>query len=94
MIQTSENFLRPYVERHPETWSQHLALAEFAANNAVNVATSHILFFLNSGDHPLVPLVFLHGRGVSSRTKAVQIMVNPMNTALEEVRTNLTVTQT
>ena len=32
MIQTLENFLRPYVERHPQTWSQYLALVEFAAN--------------------------------------------------------------
>ena len=39
MIQTMENFLRPYVERRPASWSQHLTLAEFAANNAVNVAT-------------------------------------------------------
>ena len=31
MIQTMENFLRSYVERRPTDWSQHLALAEFAA---------------------------------------------------------------
>ena len=24
MIQTLENFLRPYVKRHPQTWSQYL----------------------------------------------------------------------
>ena len=65
MIQTLENFLRPYVERHPETWSTELALAEFAANNAVNVATGHTPFFLNSGNYPLVPSMFLHGKGVS-----------------------------
>ena len=52
MIQTLENFLRPYVERHPQTWSQYLALAEFAANNTVNVATGYSPFFLNSGDPP------------------------------------------
>ena len=28
-----ENFLRPYIKRRPTSWSQHLALAEFAANN-------------------------------------------------------------
>ena len=38
-IRTLENFLRPYVEEHPETWSTRLSLAEFAANNAINVAT-------------------------------------------------------
>ena len=59
-----ENFLRPYVERHPQTWSQYLALAAFAANNAVNAATGYSPFFFNFGDHHLVPSVFMHGGGV------------------------------
>ena len=77
MIQTLENFLRPYVERHPQTWSQYLALAEFAANNVVNVGVGYSPFYLNSGDHPLVPSVLMHGRGVSSKIEAVQTMVGP-----------------
>ena len=83
MIQTLENFLRPYVKRHPQTWSQYLALAEFAANNAMNVATGYSPFFLNSGDHPLVPSVFMHGGGVSSQVEAMQTMVDRMKTALD-----------
>ena len=93
MIQTLENFLRPYVERNPQTWSQQLALAEFAANNAVNVATGHTPFFLQSGDHPIVPSVLMHGGGGSSRVEAVQVMVDRMKTALEEAQANLTVAQ-
>ena len=93
MIQTLENFLRLYVERHPQTWSQYLALVEFAANNAINVATGYSPFFLNSADHPLVPSVFMHGGGVSSQVEAVQTMVDRMKTALEEARANLTVAQ-
>ena len=46
MIQTLENFLRPYIERNPQTWSRQLALVEFATNNAINVATGHTPFFL------------------------------------------------
>ena len=76
MIQTLENFLRPYVERHPQTWSQYLALAEFAANNVVNMATGYSPFFLNLGDHPSVPSVFMHGGGVSSQVEAMQTMVD------------------
>ena len=90
MIQTLENFLRPYVKRHPQTWSQYLALAEFAANNAVNVAMGYSPFFLNSGDHPLVPSVFMHGGDVSSQVEVVQTMVDLMKTALEEAQANLT----
>ena len=84
MIQTLENFLRPYVERNPQTWSQQLALAEFVANNAVNVATGHTPFFLQSGDHPIVPSVLMHGGGGLSRVEAMQVMVDQMKTALEE----------
>ena len=76
MIQTMENFLKLYVERRSAGWSEHLALAEFAANNAVNVATGYALFFLNSGDHPIVLSFFLHGRDVSSHVEVVQTMVD------------------
>ena len=68
-------------------------VAAFAANNAVNVATGYNPFFLNSGDHSLVPSVFMHGGGVSSQVEAVQTMVDRMKTALEEAQANLTVAQ-
>ena len=84
--------MRPYVERHPTDWPRHLSLAEFAANNAVNVATGFSPFFLNSGDHPIFPTQILHG-GVSSNVEAVQLMVERMKTALEEAQTSLVVTQ-
>ena len=93
MIQTLENFLRPYVERKPQTWSQRLALAEFAANNVVNVATGHTPFFLQSVDHPIVPSVLMHGGSGLSRVKAMQVMVDWMKKVLEEVQTNLTIVQ-
>ena len=85
--------MRPYVERHPQTWSQYLALAEFAANNAINVAMGYSPFYLNSGDHPLAPSVLMHGGGVSSKIEAVQTMVDRMKTTLEEAQANLTVAQ-
>ena len=91
MIQTMENFLRSYVGRRPAGWSQHLALAEFAANNAVSVAIGYTPFFLNFGDHPIVLLILLHGRDVSSHVEAVQTMVDRMKTALEEAHANLSV---
>ena len=63
------------------------------ANNAVNVATGYSPFYLNSGDHPFVPSVLMHGGGVSSKSEAVQTMVDQMKTALEEAQANLTVAQ-
>ena len=76
--------MRLYVERHPKTWSQYLALAEFATNNVVNVAIGYSPFFLNLGDHPLVFSVCMHGGGVLSQVEVVQTMVDRMKTALEE----------
>ena len=87
-IQTLENFLRPYVERDPQNWVKQLPLAEFAANNAVNVAMGYTPFFLNSGDHPILPTSILQGHG-TSRVEAVQLMVERMKTALEEAQANL-----
>ena len=68
-------------------------LAEFVANNVVNVAERHTHFFLQFGGHPIVPLVLMHGGGGSSRVEAVQVMVDRMKTALEEACINLTVAQ-
>ena len=87
-IQKLENFLRPYVERDPQNWVKQLPLAEFAANNAVNVAMGYSPFFLNSGDHPILPSTLLQGHG-TSRVEAVQLMVERMKTALEEAQANL-----
>ena len=87
-IQTLENFLRPFVERDPRRWTQQLSLAEFAANNAVNVATGFTPFFLNSGNHPILPTTLMQGQG-SSRVESVQIMVKRMKMALEEAQANL-----
>ena len=57
------------------------------------MATGYSPFYLNSGDHPLVPSVLMHGGGVSSKIEAVQTMVDRMKTALEEAQANLTVAQ-
>ena len=61
------------------------------ANNAVNVATGYTLFFLNSGDHPIVLSILLHGRDVSSHVEDMQTMVARMKTALEEAQANLSI---
>ena len=81
MIQTLENFLRPYVERNPSEWTQHLTLAGFAANNAVSTATGYSPFYLNDGEHPIVPSTFLRMSG-PSQVVAVQEMVDRMKAAL------------
>ena len=67
---------------------KQLPLTEFAANNAVNVATGYSPFFLNSGDYPILPATLLQGHG-TSRVEAVQLMVERMKATLEETQANL-----
>ena len=92
MIQTLENFLRPYVERNVSEWTQHLGLAEFAANNAVSTATGYSPFYPNGSEHPIVPSTFL-GMFGTSQVVAVQEMVDWMKAALESAKLNLTIAQ-
>ena len=91
MIQTMESFLRPYVKRRLTGWSEHPVLMHFAVDNAVNVATGYTPFFLCSGDHPIILSILLHGKDVSSHVEVVQIMVDWMKIALEEVQVNLSI---
>ena len=83
-VELTTEDLQQWTKASNEDKGHVVALAEFAANNTVNVATGYSPFFLNSGDHPLVPSVFMHGGGVSSQVEAVQTMVDRMKTALEE----------
>ena len=82
-----ENFLHPYVELHPSTWSKHLSLAEFAANNAVNVSTGYSPFFLNTGGNPVLPGNMLLPPSTSN--EAVNEAISRMKVALEDAKTNL-----
>ena len=54
-IRVFENFLRPYIEHRPSTWTAQLPLAEFAVNNAVNVSTGFTPFLFElraTSSHP------------------------------------------
>ena len=61
--------------------------------NAINISTGESSFFLNFGDHHIVPLVFMHSGVMSGQLEVVQTMVDRMKTALDEVQANLRVTQ-
>ena len=49
-IRMLENFLRPYVELHPQMWNKRLSRAEFAPNNAINASKGYTPFYLNAGE--------------------------------------------
>ena len=62
----------------------HLTLPDFITNNIVHIATGYTPFYMNVGDQPLVPSIFLYNEGVLGRVEAVQIMVDRIKTSLEE----------
>ena len=87
-IRVLENFLRPYVERHPEKWIETLPLMEFAANNSVNTSTGFTPFYLNYGLHPTSPLSMMTTHEPSTNEIA-QTSISCMKMTLEEARENL-----
>ena len=88
MIRTLENFLRPYVERNPRTWVKQLALAEFAANNAVNTSMGYTPFYLETGQDPAVPMSLLESL-VRTKNQAVNDMADRMKVVLVSAQENI-----
>ena len=55
MNRVLEDMLRHYCDPSQADWDEHLSLAEFAVNNAVQASTKFTPFMLNSGQHPRTP---------------------------------------
>ena len=81
-IRELENFLRPYVEVHPHTWSKYLSLAEFAVNNAVNASTGYSPFVLNVGEPPTLRESLVVSQGSATNQVVVDVL-STMKKALE-----------
>ena len=88
-----ENFLRLYVEHRPSTWVSQLPLADFAANNTVNVSTGYSPFYLNQGSHHLVPNTLLAKGEPKVSNETVKEALERMKTALVDAQSNLTMAQ-
>ena len=84
-----ENFLWPYTEHRPSTWTAQLPLVEFAANNAINVSTWFTPFYLNSGQHLVIPTMLLACKQPKSSNEAVKEALEQMKIALTDTQTNL-----
>lgn len=51
--------LRAFVDQRQTNWDICLSAAEFATNNATNASTGVSPFFLNTGQHPVLPMSLL-----------------------------------
>jgi hypothetical protein len=71
--QTLEQYLRVYCNYQQDNWSELLALAEFAYNNALSATTGISLFFANKGYHPNITV---HPERDLSSARAREFAVN------------------
>ena len=92
-IRVMENFLRPYVERYPSSWSTQLSIAEFAANNVVNASTGYTPFYLNTVMHPVVPSSLLTASTLSTTQESVSERVTRLKDAIHHAQEQLKAAQ-
>ena len=84
-----EEMLRHYVKPDQTDWDRHLAMCEFAINNAVHASTQHTPFYLNTGQHPLIPAVL----SLPEHTPAAADFVHGIDKALSSARASMALAQ-
>jgi hypothetical protein len=57
MNRTLEQVLRAHTAQFSEEWDKTLCMVEFAMNNSMHAGLKHTPFFLNSGQHPITPIM-------------------------------------
>lgn len=58
-IRAFENFLWPYIEHCPSTWTTQPPLTEFVVTNVVTISTRFTPFYLEFGQHLVIPTMLL-----------------------------------
>jgi hypothetical protein len=88
---TLEQVLRAYVSSHLDDWDTHLIAAEIAVNNSVQESTGFSPFYLNSGQHPLLPLSQLISTAAQQNTTvpAATEMLKNLQDDLTAVQQNI-----
>jgi hypothetical protein len=81
--------LRHFVQPRLDDWDTHLAMVEFAINNAYQESIGTTPFFLNYGQHPLTPVSAKHDSNVPA---AVQFSLG-VQAAVREARQALLAAQ-
>jgi len=87
---TIEDMLRAYVSKQQNDWDQHLTAIEIAYNNSRQASTGFSPFFLNSGQHPTLPLTSLAALNENPSTNAsAEAMIEQLISSLHEAEANL-----
>ena len=87
---TIEDMLRHYVDKKQNDWDQHLTMVEIAYNNSKQASTGFSPFFLNSGQHPTLPLSTPSLAPSDPPTNAsAEQLLQQLTQSLEEAMTNV-----
>ena len=89
MNRTLEQMLRMYISPRMDDWDDCLAMAEFAANNAVNASTHFTPFFLNYGRHPVVPASVVKRGSGAVQVPSAQAFVDRLESLRLRAQRNL-----
>jgi hypothetical protein len=84
--QTLESIIRHYVHWNESTWHNHLAIVEFAYNNATSTATKYSPFQLMYGDNPQAPVDVLFNK---CSNPTVSNWLVQIQTSLVQARDNI-----
>ena len=83
---TLEEGLRSYVSMHHDDWDTHLPLLEFAVNNSASASSGTSPFYLNYGQHPLLPIDQLNP---DTKVENVQKVLDDMKSQLTTAKEHL-----
>ena len=88
MNRTLEDMLRATTNYEQDNWDEHLITLEIAYNNSVQASTGFSPFFLNSGQHPNLPIHAAVEQELSSNPTANDFM-SQISNSLTQAKENL-----
>lgn len=86
---TIEEMLRSYVNVRHDNWDELLSPLEMAYNNSVNASTKFSPYYLNYGQHPILPGTMYTKVCTSIENPAVADMLGQLQAALSLAKHNL-----
>jgi hypothetical protein len=91
---TIEDMLRAYVSQRQDDWDHHLTAIEIAYNNSKQASTGFSPFYLNSGQHPTLPLNGPTALSEQSSNASVEDLLERLSKALSDAQENVERAQT
>jgi hypothetical protein len=71
---TLEESLRHYTAYHQDDWDEHLSILELAHNNSIQASTGFSPYFLNTGQHPRMPIETSLGKDIQTNEAATTLL--------------------